>query len=201
MLGSSLQGTVNIGGRRISKKAAYIGGGTVGLVLLVVVLYYTYTPFRDLVDKTFGRGKIKSVAVAPVVEFDLVPEEVRPNSYFNIVGKFKDANGDEVAVNEGFFYVFVEDKESNISGRQLVMQGSLGQKVSSFNKIVPTPGWETGRYIVKIRDQPLPATELGNLHAGAGPGGAGVYLGQPTSTRSINTIGDITVSRARRLRR
>jgi hypothetical protein len=191
----NMQGTVSLpGGRRVSRRVAVIGGGAVGLILLVVILYYTYPPFRDRVDQVFGKGKIKVVPIAPAVEYDLVPDEVRPNSYFNIVGKFRDDKGNEVAVNEGYFYVFVDDKESNESGRQLVMQGSLGQKVSSFNKIVPTPGWEQGRYIVKVRDTPLPATELGNLHAGAGPRGAGIYLGQPTGVPSINSIGDITIS-------
>lgn len=195
MLGSRLQGTVSLpGNRKVSKKVAVLGGGTIALVLLVVILYYTQPKFRALVDKTFGKGTIRVVPFAPAVAFDLIPDEVRPNSYFNIVGKFKDEKDEEVAVAEGYFYVFNVDKESNVSGKQLVMQGSLGQKVSSFNKIVPTPGWEQGRYSVMVRDTPLPAAELGNLHAGAGPGGAGKYLGQPAGTPGINSIGDITIS-------
>lgn len=185
--------------RTVSKKAAVLGlGGTTVMVLIIIVyLYYTNRNFRDWISAAFGKkGPLPVVASAPNVAYDLIPEEVRPNSYFNIVGKFTDVEGKDVAVSQGHFYVFVEDKETS-TGRQLVTTGTLSDgvnPVSSFNRMVPTPGWESGFYRVIVSDTPLTSGEIGELHPGSGPAGTGKFLQQPTSSPGLNTIPGLTVS-------
>ena len=55
-----------------------------------------------------------------------------------------------------------------------------------------TPGFTDGEYRVIVTDQPLPASEIGNLHSGTGPFGSKTgSMSNPSATPGVNQIPNV----------
>jgi len=161
----------------------YMLAGGIAVLAVAGYMYYTGGLGGGGFDKDFDAPLVAS---ADDVEYEIVPDEVRPNSYVTATGMFKDASGQAVAVPEAFYYVF-EDIGAN--GRELRARGSLGKNVSRFSQNIPTPNFRQGVYTIIIADiaNQLSEQEIGPLNIGTGVGGSGAIQGTPTA--SLNTPG------------
>ena len=155
----------------------------VGGIALLAVAGYMYTS-----GGLGGAGGVDKdvdaplVDVADTVDFEVIPDEVRPNSYVTAVGLFKMNDGKAVSVPEGYYYVF---EDIGVNGRELRARGSLGRNVSRFSQNIPTPNFRQGRYTILITDTPLSEQEIGPINLGTGPYGAGVEQGSPTGSLNV----------------
>lgn len=125
----------------------------------------------------FKGGALKVVQTAADVQFDVQPDQVRPNSFTTLVGRFVDEQNRTVAVKEGWYYVF---EDIGINARELKLSGSLGQNVSTFKQNLPTTAFRSGTYSVRIIDRPLTPAEIGPLSSGPNLFGSGIQATGPT---------------------
>lgn len=162
-MSSVLEKPVKIGGsgvrgRKSGNRLLLAAGVSTAIVAVILILYFTVPKFRNVIRDLINiRGGAQSTA--PSVTFTLTPEEVKPNTAFNIQGQFQDANGKAVKVKQGYYYVFQIDTQGN--KQALVTQGSLGQNISIFNVLVPTTNWtDQAKFAVDVSDTAYSAAQL-----------------------------------------
>lgn len=156
-LDNLVPGRVQVGNRSVSKNTiALVSISLFVIAGLLVFLYFKNKKFHDLVQNLLRLGSVtQAVDVADAVQFETLPNEVRPNSQFTIVGSFYDKNGKPQTVKNAYYFVYLD--------QNLLVQGSIGQNVSAFQTVVPTTGFINGKnYTVRVADQPFLSPPLTN---------------------------------------
>jgi hypothetical protein len=151
------------GGSKGRKKVLMISGvSVVAVIAVIAILYYTNPGFKRKLNSLLKLGGKEGplVDTADTVDFTLSPEVVPPNTEFNIIGQFKDKDGDPVRVKQALFYII--NNATGASGpRELLLQGTIGNSVGKFTHTVSTNGFPRGSdYDVIVTDRPLSVVEI-----------------------------------------
>lgn len=125
-----------------------------------VILYFTNASFKRKIDELLKVGDVAKygpiVDRADNITFEIVDDEVPPNSSFTVAGEFTNADGTPVRVKKALYYVV-----NNANGRELITQGDIGVNVGKFSKVISTSGFPSGNdYDVIVSDSPISIDEL-----------------------------------------
>ena len=160
--------------------AVVVFGGLAGLYMLMK-------------KRGAGPGNLRVVDIAPEVDYVIVPNEVRPDSFVTVSGTFMDENKKPVITRGTARYVVFESDTTN--EREVVATGLIGSMVSTFSVRIPTTSFKTSEYEIKITDLPPTADEIGTqLSTGPGPQGTGASGIQRNQSISATPGFGITVS-------
>lgn len=141
------------------------------------------------------RGAVKEGAPPPLmadpnqtlVDYEVIPPEVRPDSFITVVGRFTDLQGSPVTVPSAQWYAWETDISTQ--GKEIKGQGSVGLNVSTFSIDIPTAGFRQGQYSVTVTDAPLPPNE--SILMGRGPittGGSGEVARGPDAATTPGSV-------------
>lgn len=164
---------VNVGGSKVPT-LVIVGG-----IAVTAIVGYVAAASQGLLPDPFGifEQEIKVVQQAADVQFDVQPDQVRPNSFTTLVGRFVDEQNRAVAVREAWYYVF---EDIGVNAKELKISGSLGKNVSTFKQNIPTTAFRSGVFSVRIIDRPLTPAEIGPLSSGPNVFGSGTQAMGPT---------------------
>src|SRR5262245_48794248 len=132
------------------------------IVAVVIILYFTNDKFRRKINALLKRGGEGGplVETAGQVTFEIPENRVPQNSRFTIIGEFSDNEGKPVRVKQGLYYI-IKNASGENGPRELQMQGSLGNEINKFSKVISTAGFPRGNdYDVIVTDTPLNVADI-----------------------------------------
>lgn len=139
-----------------------------GLVVFGAGLIGVYMVLKK---RGFG-GALRTVNIAPDVDFVIVPNEVRPDSFVTVSGTFMDEKKRPVITKGQARYLVYEDDTTQ--GQEVVSTGLIGTNISTFSIRIPTTAFKQSQYNIRITDEPVTQEEIGQqLSTGPGPMGSG----------------------------
>ena len=155
-------------------------------VAVFVILYTTNRSFKNKIDEIFKIGDVAKLGPivdrAENVNFSIPDDRVAPNSSFEIVGEFTNADGSPVRVRQALYYIVDAEK-----GNRLITQGIIGTNVGKFSKTIGTSGFPAGSdYDVIVSDETIDVNELQSEEVAKG--GVPIEIAQ----RSGSNVGGVS---------
>jgi hypothetical protein len=170
-----IKSKTRIGGHSVPTVVIIGGVAVTGVVTMLALTSQGLIP--DVFNIFKGGGAVRTVKTAADVQFDVQPDQVRPNSFTTLVGRFVDEQNRAVAVEEAWYYVF---EDIGINARELKLSGSMGKNISTFKQNIPTTAFRSGTFTVRVIDRPLTPAEIGPLSSGPNVFGSAIQAMGPT---------------------
>jgi len=169
--------TIPVINKKIPKMLALVGFGA-GLIGLYFVMK----------KRGMGPGNLRTVNIAPDVDFVVVPNEVRPDSFITVSGTFMDEKKRPVITKGQARYLVYED--ATTQGSELVSSGLIGTNISTFSIRIPTTSFKQSQYSIRITDDAVTQEEIGQKLSTGPPavGGSGA-TGIQRNQSAISTPG------------
>ena len=158
----------------------------IGIVAIIGIIYYTQV-YKKKAPAGGLKAPLQPDPMQTMVDYEIIPNEVRPNSYVTLIGQFTDLQGKPVSVPTATYYVWETDINTN--GKELRSQGSMGFNVSRFSQNVPTTSFRQGQFSITVTDAPLPPNEAVLLSKGPiVTGGSGAVARPPEGSTSPESV-------------